>query len=386
MRLLQLGTFLAIAVFVVGGAHARQDQAPRLNLSVDPGVAGTVSTSDGRVRCDDLCRTSYRHGTVVTVSAKPAPHYRFDRWFGDCIGVAPICAVALDRDTFARAKFLGEPVELVVSVGGSEKVTSDPAGIDCGGAGYLCRIEVPYGSPVTLTPVPVSTGRFAGWDGPCAAFGTGTCYLRAESMRTETAAAFGHPAPTPGPQPLTVTLFDSLVHVTTIPAGIDCPPTCTASFASGTVVTLYRGNRGLWQPACRGEELDRCAIVVDAPTQVGVAPPAPPPPPLPPRPPRAEVLVTVSRGGSGLVTFSDGTIRCGWSPQPQFFCRDIVTFGARRKKVVRLRTRARARARFARWGGACRGTKPTCRLEILRTGREFDRYLVTGLFRRSSRR
>jgi hypothetical protein len=386
MRLLQLGTFLAIAVFVVGGAHARQDQAPRLNLSVDPGVAGTVSTSDGRVRCDDLCRTPYRHGTVVTVSAKPAPHYRFDRWFGDCIGVAPICAVALDRDTFARAKFLGEPVELVVSVGGSEKVTSDPAGIDCGGAGYLCRIEVPYGSPVTLTPVPVSTGRFAGWDGPCAAFGTGTCYLRAESMRTETAAAFGHPAPTPGPQPLTVTLFDSLVHVTTIPAGIDCPPTCTASFASGTVVTLYRGNRGLWQPACRGEELDRCAIVVDAPTQVGVAPPAPPPPPLPPRPPRAEVLVTVSRGGSGLVTSSDGTIRCGWSPQPQFFCRDIVTFGARRKKVVRLRTRARARARFARWGGACRGTKPTCRLEILRTGREFDRYLVTGLFRRSSRR
>ena len=195
------------------------------------------------------------------------------------------------------------------------------------------------------------------------------------------AAAFGHAPPTPGPQPLAVTLFDSLVHVTTIPAGIDCPPTCTASFASGTVVTLHRGNRGLWQPACRGEELDRCAIVVDAPTQVGVAPPAPPPPPPPPRPSQAELLVTVSRGGGGLVTSSNGTIRCGWSPRPQFFCRDLVTFGASTKKVVRLRARAGVHARLARWGGACRGTRPTCRLELLRNGRKLDRYPVTALFR-----
>ena len=381
MRSLRLGTFLAIAVFLVcGGAQARHDQEPRLNLSVDPGVSGTVSTSDGRIRCGSLCRTPYRRGRVLTLSAKPAPHYLFDRWFGDCIGVAPICTVALDRDTWARARFVGDLVALMISVGGPGRVTSDPPGIDCGGAGYLCQIPVPYGSPVTLNPVPDSIGRFAAWDGACASAGTGTCHLVAQSTRTEAAAAFGHASPTPGAQPLTVTPFDSRVVVTSIPAGIDCPPTCTASFASGSVVTLHR-NLGLWQPACRGEELDRCAIVVDAPTQVGVAPP-PPPPPLPvPRPAQAEVLVTVSRGGGGLVTSSNGTIRCGWSPRPQFFCRDLVTFGASTKKVVRLRARAGVHARLARWGGACRGTRPTCRLELLRNGRRLDRYPVTALFR-----
>lgn len=385
MRLLRLGAFLAIALFLVGGgAQARRDQGPRLNLAVDPGVSGTASTSDGRIRCGSLCRTPYLRGTVLTLSAKPTLHYHFDRWFGDCIGVAPICAVALDRDTWARAKFVGELVGLVISVGGPGKVTSNPPGIDCGGAGYLCQIGIPYGSPVTLTPVPDSTGRFAAWDGACASAGTGTCFLLAQSTRTDTAAAFGHASPGPGPQPLTVTPYDSLVHVASIPAGIDCPPTCTAAFASGSVVTLHR-NRGLWQPACRGEELDRCAIVIDAPTQVGVAPP-PPPPPLPvPRPPRAEVLVTVSRGGGGLVTSSDGKIRCGWSPKPQFFCRDLVTFGytfgARKKKIVRLSARAGTHARFARWGGACRGARPICRLDVIGTRQKLGRYPVTALFR-----
>jgi len=374
----RLVTLLAVFL-VVGGAQAGPNQSPRLNLAVSPGISGTVSTSDGRVRCASGCRIPYRRGTLLTLRAKAAPHYLFDRWFGDCIGVAPICTIALDRDIAATARFVGEPVQLALSVGGPGKVTSDPPGIDCGGDHYLCSLEVPYGSGVTLTPAPDNSGRFAGWDGPCAAAGTGPCDVIAQP--TATAAAFGHASPTPGMQPLTVTLFDYLAHVTSNPRGIDCPPTCTASFGSGTVVTLYH-DRGLWQPACIGEKLDRCAIVVDAPTQVGIAPPAPPPPPPPPPPPRTELLLTVSRGGGGLVKSSDGKIRCGWSPKPQFFCSDLLPVGPKGKSVLRLATRAGARARFARWGGACRGTKATCRLELAWTGREPDQHAVSGLFRR----
>ena len=138
---------------------------------------------------------------------------------------------------------------------------------------------------------------------------------------TETAAAFGHSSPQAGDQPLTVTLHNSFPSVTSQPAGIDCPPTCQASFPSGTIVTLLT-NDGIWSGACTGETLDRCALVIDAPTEVGVTPAPPPPLPAVPRRPRGYVDVTVS--GAGLVTSSDGQIQCGFSPRPSFHCHKIV--------------------------------------------------------------
>jgi len=82
------------------------------------------------------------------------------------------------------------------------------------------------------------------------------------------------------------------------------------------------------------------------------------------------------------VKSSDGKIRCGWSPKPQFLCSDLLELGPNRKSVLRLATQAGARARFARWDGACRETKPTCRLELVWSGREPDQHAVSGLFRR----
>ena len=350
------GTFLALGVFLVGGgAAARPDRGTVLRATVVKG-AGRVMTSDGRLNCRTRCSIRYQRGTIRRLTANPAAHYLFTRWSGDCIGTAPNCDVALDRATSVRAGFRGEPAGVVISVGGPGHVTSVPTGISCGEGGHVCSLGAPYGSEITLTPVPGTGGRFAAWDGPCAAAGTGPCTVRFESPSTQTAAAFGHSSPQAGDQPLTVTLRNSLPSVTSQPAGINCPPTCQASFPSGTIVTLHTNN-GLWSGACTGETLDRCALVIDAPTEVGVTPA--PPPPLPvPRRPMSYVDMTVS--GSGLVTSSDREIQCGFSPGPRFRCHEVVRPGGAGSKVS-LRANPRPGARFVRWAArAEERNRPAC--------------------------
>jgi len=368
------GAFLALGVFLVGGgAAARPDRGMVLRAAVVKG-AGRVVTSDGRLNCRTRCSVPYRRGTIRRLTAKPAAHYLFTRWSGDCIGTAPNCDVALDRDTSVRAGFVAGPAGVVISVGGPGHVTS-AGGINCGPGSHVCSIAAPYASKITLTPVPDTGGRFGGWDGPCAAAGTGPCTVRVESPVTETAAAFGHSSPQAGDQPLTVTLHSSSVSVTSQPAGINCPPTCQAFFPSGTIVTLLSDNV-IWAGACTGETLDRCALVIDAPTEVGATPAPPPPLPSPRR--TRQVDVTVS--GTGLVTSRDGHMQCGFAPKPSFHCRMIVLL---RRPLIKVPLRANPRpgARFTRWGGLCRGRKPACVLTFAIADSALDTYPLTGLFR-----
>ena len=266
-----------------------------------------------------------------------------------------------------------------VPVGGPGKVTSDsPWASTAAGAGYhlhgwkFRRLEV--------TLIPSRTARsFARWDGPARPSDRTCASSGPRALRTETAAAFGY-APAAAPEALSHSAVTPcsihLVHVTSLPGGENnCPPTCTASFASGTVVTLYRGNRGPLAAPVPAQELDRCAIVVDAPTQVDISPPAPPPDPE--RPPEALIEVTVS--GPGLVTSSDGRIRCGRSREPELRCSELIPGNA--QTILRLRTRARPGARFVRWSGGCSGAKPICSLKP-KPERQFQTLQVTGLYRR----
>ena len=113
-----LGTFLVLALFLVGGgAAARPDQGTVLRVAVVKG-AGRVVTSDGLLNCRTRCSVAYRRGAIRRLTAKPAAHYLFTRWSGDCIGTAPNCDVALDRDISVRAGFVAGPAGVVISVGG----------------------------------------------------------------------------------------------------------------------------------------------------------------------------------------------------------------------------------------------------------------------------
>ena len=369
LRTFQAAAGIAAALWSISGAAAQTGGNRVLSVSVSGG--GVVTTADERINCGSTCSASYRQGTVLRLTASPETSFEFVRWEGDCIGTAPICDVALDRAQSVSATFVGKMTLLSVSVGGPGRVGSSRGGISCGGTNSLCETAVPHATTVTLTPVPDANGRFAGWDGPCAAAGTGPCTLRVDSPRAETAAAFGHASPSPGQQPLTVSLFGPGVHVTSQPAGIDCPGACSASFDSGTLVTLSENAGSQWSGGCWGFLL-RCSLVVDAPSTV-LASRIPPPPVPPPPPPTAHFDVTVS--GRGLVT-SGEILKCGRSPNPRVLCEAYALPG----RTFAMLAGARRGSHFAKWGGSCRVKKTICRIPIPGNA-VWPQYALTALFR-----
>jgi Putative Ig domain/Divergent InlB B-repeat domain len=126
---------------------------------------------------------------------------------------------------------------------GSGTVTSSPSGISCG---TTCSRSFSGGTTVTLTAVPAAGSAFAGWSGGSCT-GTGSCSVQINNNMTVTAAfnTSAEPPPPPPPSSGTFTLTVTKVQdggtgkVTSSPAGIDCGATCTASFASGTSITLF---------------------------------------------------------------------------------------------------------------------------------------------------
>ena len=65
---------------------------------------------------------------------------------------------------------------------GAGAVSSNPAGIDCGGT---CSVSYNSGTSVTLTATPTTGSLFAGWSGACT--GTGACVVVMDQARSVTA-------------------------------------------------------------------------------------------------------------------------------------------------------------------------------------------------------
>jgi hypothetical protein len=123
----------------------------------------------------------------------------------------------------------GGPYSLFTPKTGSRsgKVTSTPAGIDCGDD---CSESYSSGTQVTLTATADQGATFLGWDGGGCS-GTGTCTVTMDQPLV-VAANFKGP--------------DLNVHkagsgsgtVTSTPAGINCGDDCSETYTSGTEVTL----------------------------------------------------------------------------------------------------------------------------------------------------
>jgi hypothetical protein len=145
------------------------------------------------------------------------------------------------------------PIDVVLAGAGSGTVVSDPAGIDCGAT---CSAEFPEGTLVALTALPAAGSDFAGWGGACA--GLSTCFLGADQAWSVTATfdLQGYD--------LDVTIVGGAGSVTSSPPGIDCPGTCTATFADGTDVTLTPAPAAAftgWTGACTGG--GGCTVAMD---------------------------------------------------------------------------------------------------------------------------
>src|SRR5207247_6685833 len=179
---------------------------------------------------------------------------------------------------------------------GSGTVTSAPAGINCGAT---CSASFASGTVVTLTATPAAGSTFSGWSG-AGCSGTGACVLTLSAATTVT-ATFSLPS-----FALTVSKGGTgSGTVTSAPIGINCGATCSASFPSGTGVTLTATTvagstfTGWTGGGCSGT--GACTVTLSAATTVTATFSLP------------SFALTVSKAGtgSGTVTSSPAGINCG---------------------------------------------------------------------------
>jgi len=222
--------------------------------------SGSVTSSPGGIDCGVACYAGFDAGTVVTLTASPSAGADFAGWSGDCAG-SGACVLTMSAARIVTARF--DLAAYALNVGkngnGSGTVTSNPAGLDCGNA---CLANFDYGTQVTLTATPAVGSVFAGWSGACT--GTSICTVTMNATQTVTAAFNTLP---PSQYALTVTRDGTgSGTVTSSPAGINCGPTCSANFPSGTVVTLTAvaasgSTFAGWSGACTGS--GTCSVAMD---------------------------------------------------------------------------------------------------------------------------
>ena len=139
--------------------------------------------------------TDGSHGTVNCVAGvctyTPAPDYNgtdsFTYTISDGRGASDAGTVNVEVSA------VDEPRQtLTVTRIGNARITSTPAGIDCGN---VCSAEFEFGTVVTLTATPDPGWAFSGWTGACV--GSANCIVTVDAGKAVT-AAFALPPPTPG--------------------------------------------------------------------------------------------------------------------------------------------------------------------------------------------
>lgn len=309
-----------------------------LDVEIAGTGAGTVTSSPAGIACRGDCTEDYAHGTVVELTARPAPGSVFDGWTGACSG--PTCSIEMTAARRAVATFTLTRHAVRVTVGGTGAgtVTSSPAGIDCG---RDCEETYDYGTPVVLTARPATGSVFASWGGACAGTAGPSCTVSVAAAAAVT-ATFDITQ-----RRLTVTRAGAGAGtVTSVPAGIACAPDCDEDLAYGTAVTLTAAADGAtsrfagWGGACSGAATT-CSVSMTEARGVTAT---------------FELLgrrldVSVTGSGAGRVTSSPSGIDCGTDCDQDFAHGTPVTLTAAPDTAT---------SRFAGWSGACAGTDLTC--------------------------
>jgi hypothetical protein len=227
---------------------------------------------------------------------------------------------------------------------GNGSVASSPVGISCG---TTCSANFTSGTPVTLTATPTAGSTFTGWSGDCS--GSATCQVTMSSDHNVTATFAAGSA---GTQTLSVTRAGGgSGSVSSSPSGISCGSTCSASFTTGTVVTLtatpasgstFSGWSG---GGCSGT--GTCTVTMSSAQAVKATFSTA-------TVPNHTLSVTRAGGGTGAVSSSPSGISCGTA------CSGSFTAGT----VVALTATPASGSTFAGWsGGGCSGTG-TCNVTM----------------------
>jgi len=273
------GATPSIGTSATGLHHPKGDWLKISNGAIDDYINCTAPDSSGSFSCSAASASTGRFYDVLWTSGGTEPGssgsglFRSDGLLiGQLYGGSGTCSAPGD-DIYGRfdvaynaslKNWLSSAqatASLTVSRSGAGQgtVTSSPAGINCGST---CVAAFPSNSSVTLAASAVAGSVFAGWSGACA--GTGSCVVDMSGAKSVT-ATFNRATVT-----LTVTPTGNGT-ITSSPAGINCPGTCTAPFTQFTSVTLnaspaagqaFKG----WAGACTGN--GSCVIAMDQPTDV----------------------------------------------------------------------------------------------------------------------
>jgi hypothetical protein len=169
-----------------------------------------------------------------------------------------------DAETTPGATPEATPGLVRLSVGfpgdGKGNVRIDPPGNVCQ---TECSFAYTPASSVTLLAMPLPGSSFSGWSSEACA-GTGSCGLELTSD-TQVLATF-----TQLPPVQLGVVVTGQGRVTSTPAGIDCPGTCSASFEAASTVVLHANPIGdanaylsEWGGSCSG--LEGCSVTLDPP-------------------------------------------------------------------------------------------------------------------------
>jgi len=201
-----------------------------LSVTMAGSGSGTVTSTPIGINCPGTCSANFGSGASVTLAASAAAGSTFAGWSGACTGTGG-CAVTMSAARAATATFnatVNFALTVTLAGTGSGTVTSTPTGISCPGT---CSANFGSGASVTLSANAAANSIFTGWNGG-GCTGTGNCTITMSMAQTVTATFVMNFA-------LSVTLAgNGSGTVTSVPTGISCPGTCSASFASGTSVTL----------------------------------------------------------------------------------------------------------------------------------------------------
>jgi parallel beta-helix repeat protein len=228
-----------------------------LSISKTGTGSGQISSQPTGIDCGTQCTADYVPATVVSLTASPQSGSRFEGWGGACAGSQSSTAVTLNANQSCTAIFNPIPappppppppapppstspavpppspptvsykLALNKAGTGSGRVSSKPAGIECGSD---CLQYYNSDTEISLTPTPFTGSSFVGWEGEDCA---NSFAIMADMHCT---AVFDKVLPR---HTLTITQSGTGTgQVNSTPTGIACGNDCTAEYTQNTQVNL----------------------------------------------------------------------------------------------------------------------------------------------------